>query len=211
MAACAANNYFERTSFFLILLCEIRKKDVRSKLSFAAVGGGILMGKPPFAEAEIFWYFCRKKSHLARFIHIALAVLVLASSSGIVLTKHYCQGKFRSQALFVAPESCHTTRSGQVGQPVCPFHADQSKGPTDEKKGCCDNRSAVVKSDIPLWHKLPDLSHLLTAPVPAFVCPALPEYLSFLHLRIIIRLPQWATGLPPPKYGLQVLLQVFRN
>lgn len=189
----------------------MRRKDIRSKLSFAAVGGGILMGKPLFAEAEIFRYFCRNKSHLARFIHIALAVLVLASSSGIVLTKHYCQGVFRSQALFVAPESCHTLRSEQVGQPICPFHADQSKGPADGKKGCCDDRSAVVKSDIPLWHKLPGSLYSFTAPVPAFLCTALPEYLSFFHCRILIRLPHWATGLPPPKYGLQVLLQVFRN
>jgi hypothetical protein len=42
LAACAANNYFERTLFFLILQSKMRKNNVRSKLSFAAVGGGIL-------------------------------------------------------------------------------------------------------------------------------------------------------------------------
>jgi len=46
LAACTANNYFERTSFFLILLRKMRKNDVRSKLSFTAFGGERLIAQP---------------------------------------------------------------------------------------------------------------------------------------------------------------------
>jgi len=42
----ATKLYFEQTSFFLISLREIRKKDVCSKLSFAAEGGGMLFAQP---------------------------------------------------------------------------------------------------------------------------------------------------------------------
>jgi len=147
---------------------------------------------------------------LARFVHIVLAALVMASSSGIVLTKHYCQGEFRSQALFIAPESCHSEREGKATVPVCPFHAKQSEAPGNDKKGCCDNRSAVVKSDAPQWHKLPELLSSFTGP-QLHALPALPEYLPVLKFQMVTYLPEWATGLPPPKYGLQVWLQVFRH
>jgi hypothetical protein len=46
LAASAAYNYFERTSFFLILLRKMRKNDVRSKLSFAAEGGKKFIAQP---------------------------------------------------------------------------------------------------------------------------------------------------------------------
>ena len=46
LAAGAANNYFERTSFFLILRSKMRKNDVRSKLSFTAEGGERLIAQP---------------------------------------------------------------------------------------------------------------------------------------------------------------------
>jgi hypothetical protein len=42
----ATKLYFEQTSFFLISRSEIRKKDVCSKLSFAAEGGGMLFAQP---------------------------------------------------------------------------------------------------------------------------------------------------------------------
>lgn len=145
-----------------------------------------------------------------RLVHIGLALLVLASSCGIVLTRHYCQGELRSQALFITPESCHTSHSGQTTPPACPFHAKKSKETGDGKKGCCDNRSAVLKSDIPQWHKLPNLLHSLTAPL----LPPLADVRECLYLlpASVLSYPNhWGNGLPPPKYGLHILLQVFRN
>ena len=148
---------------------------------------------------------------MARFVHIILSALVLASSSGIVLTKHYCRGEFRAQALFVTPESCHTPSSGKSDRPACPFHSNSAEVPADGEKGCCDNRSAVVKSDAPLWHKLPNLFHSLKAPLFPAGYLVLAAYRSFSRIQVTLSFAEWATGLPPPKYGLQVLLQVFRN
>jgi len=39
LAACAANNYFEETSFLIISLREMIKNDVSSKFFFAAESG----------------------------------------------------------------------------------------------------------------------------------------------------------------------------
>ncbi len=45
-AANIAKQYFERTLFSLILRSKINENSVRSKLSFAAEGGGILFTQP---------------------------------------------------------------------------------------------------------------------------------------------------------------------
>lgn len=151
-----------------------------------------------------------KMSFLARFIHIVLAVLVMASSTGIVFNKHYCRGELRAQALFFMPESCHDTGRTPSKKTPCPFHANQADVPSAfEKDGCCDNRSAIVKSGSPQWYPQPDVLPVLAEPLASFRY-FLPEYL--LHFSFDLpRLPDLTNDLPPPKYGLHIVLQVFRN
>jgi hypothetical protein len=153
--------------------------------------------------------FLYKLSLLTRFVHIVLAVLVLASSTGIVFNKHYCRGELRAQALFFTPESCHDTGRAPSKKPPCPLHADQTGSAGYKKDKCCDNRSAIVKSVLPQWFPQPD-SLPVFAGLPALSRDFLPEYL--LHFGFDLpRLPGSATGLPPPKCGLHIMFQVFRN
>jgi len=143
---------------------------------------------------------------LARFGHGVLAALLLLSSSGITLNKHFCRGELRSQALFVRPTSCHAQAA--AGRPACPFHDAAASPEEDAENGCCDERSIVLKQDGPQqvhtfgWKlSLPVLPVFLGAPSSAGLLSAAAAFCPGLN---------WGFDLPPPKVALRILFQVFR-
>jgi hypothetical protein len=79
---------------------------------------------------------------LLKSTHIVLAFILLISSTGLVMNKHYCQNQLKSVALFVAAKPCHQQKAKQA----CPMHAamDQDQ---EESKNCCDDETEYVKAD----------------------------------------------------------------
>jgi hypothetical protein len=142
---------------------------------------------------------------LARFGHGVLAALLLLSSSGITLNKHFCRGELRSQALFVRPTSCHAQAA--AGRPACPFHDAAASPEEDAENGCCDERSIVLKQDGP---------SRCTPSAGSFPCQSCRCFWVLLLLPGFFRLPRLFAraelGLrsSPPKVALRILFQVFR-
>ena len=76
-------------------------------------------------------------------LHITLAFLTLAVSSGITLNLHYCQGHLEKIALFSTPKSCHEpikSCCASKQQKAC------HKGDNHDDN-CCKNKSEFVKFD----------------------------------------------------------------
>lgn len=77
---------------------------------------------------------------IGKLLHIVLAQLLLLSSFGLVVNKHYCQDQLKSVAFFAEAKSCHT-----ANMPAnCPMHGTSDT----EDKGCCDNESEYLKADL---------------------------------------------------------------
>lgn len=77
---------------------------------------------------------------LRKVFHILLAVLVFVSSSGLVFSKHYCQGVLKNTSLFVEATPCH----GATKVAICPRHAPAQEDGIN-KKGCCDTQTDFLK------------------------------------------------------------------
>ena len=74
-----------------------------------------------------------------KLVHIILAGLVLISTTGIVVNKHYCQNQLKNIALFSKAKSCHDINKVSS----CPLHNNHQ----NEDKGCCDEETDFIKSD----------------------------------------------------------------
>ncbi|MEL7220741.1 MAG: hypothetical protein AAGJ93_05440 [Bacteroidota bacterium] len=82
---------------------------------------------------------------LAKVFHIILAFFLLLSSTGLLVSKHYCQGELKSMTLFFEAQSCHQPQKMKN----CPMHAMLSGTPDDkEQKGCCDTQMDWLKTDL---------------------------------------------------------------
>lgn len=82
---------------------------------------------------------------LAKLLHISLAILVFLSTSGLVLSKHYCGGVLKNVALFGEAASCHENNAMEA----CPLHSSMkmSEDDTSEDSSCCDTKSELLKAD----------------------------------------------------------------
>ena len=116
-----------------------------------------------------------------RILHIIVAMITLVSSTGVVLNEHYCQGKLKNAALFVKPESCHSSAK----MTACPRHHQD-----DEDKDCCSNFADYVKlkqdqqiSSLDLQVPAPPQPVAVAVSIPAELFPSntqlWPSYLSF--------------------------------
>ncbi len=73
---------------------------------------------------------------ILRILHIFLACLVLVSTTGLTINKHYCKNELKNVAFFVKAKACHETK-----KVTCPHHQ-----PTDEKP-CCENTTDYFIAD----------------------------------------------------------------
>jgi hypothetical protein len=79
---------------------------------------------------------------LRKVFHILLALLVFVSSSGLVFSKHYCQGELKNTSVFVEAAPCH----GVSKAAKCPRHAPAQEDNTGlDKKDCCDTQTDFLK------------------------------------------------------------------
>ncbi len=81
---------------------------------------------------------------IQRTTHIILALMVFFSSTGFVLNKHFCQNELKSVAIFSQAEPCHAQKTMRS----CPMHGQMEVPGSNESKGCCDDTTDYVKSDI---------------------------------------------------------------
>ena len=108
---------------------------------------------------------------LRKVLHILLAVLVFVSSSGLVFSKHYCQGVLKNTSLFTEAAPCH----GLSKMAKCPRHAPpQDDNTTLDKKGCCDTQTDFLKVEDAQLSTTADLLQLDTPALLAVLCSFLP-------------------------------------
>ena len=73
---------------------------------------------------------------IAKILHITFAFLVLLSSTGITVKKHYCQNKLENVSFLPTSGCCKTAK-----------HHACKKADTDCKKGCCSNELEYLHLD----------------------------------------------------------------
>lgn len=80
-----------------------------------------------------------------RFFAFLMAVLILVTSTGFTIDRHYCKGELKTISLFVKAKSCHEIGMGMQN---CPYHKKQENlEEKNEDKNCCSNKTEFVKSD----------------------------------------------------------------
>ena len=45
---------------------------------------------------------------IQKIVHIVLAMMVLLSSSGFIVQRHFCQNELKSVSIYLKPDHCHT-------------------------------------------------------------------------------------------------------
>ncbi|MCB0636870.1 MAG: hypothetical protein KDC54_09655 [Lewinella sp.] len=132
----------------------------------------------------------------ARIIHILVAILVFISSTGLMMSRHYCQRVLKDTAVFAHARSCHEDATVS-----CPLHGSMPiPDHDDDDDGCCDEKTSYYKVDqeqaMPLTTLfLPSPAAGLITPVfagiPVLEAASAPAYLHYkppplvceLHLR----------------------------
>lgn len=83
-----------------------------------------------------------------RIFALSMAVIMFAASVNLAVDMHFCQGKLKSVNFFGKAKTCHDMVAAQM--PSCPHHQkmlEKSADCSEEKKGCCNNRSVHIQSD----------------------------------------------------------------
>lgn len=151
---------------------------------------------------QIFVPLSKLSSLIYRAGHIALALLLFISSTGVVLNQHYCRGELKSQALFRAAPACHAAQAAAT----CPLHPHPPASDNKSAKGCCNDETEYFKSDIDQMTTASEVAvpfHSGTGPGLVRALPLLPPIaarpsLQYLHYK-------------PPQlvYNLPLRLQAF--
>ncbi|MGB0930466.1 MAG: HYC_CC_PP family protein [Chitinophagales bacterium] len=80
-------------------------------------------------------------------IHIILALLIIGTSMGLTINKHYCQNQLKGIAVFFQPPNCHDLLQSQKTS-GCKHHqapkATCKHAEKGDSKGCCSNESEYV-------------------------------------------------------------------
>jgi len=121
---------------------------------------------------------------LLRIAHITLALLILVSSTGAPLFRHYCMNRVKDVSLFAKADSC------QPDQKVCSIHSKKEDG--IQRKSCCKDQVDYLKisSDLADHFQYPNFTFDVIA-----ILPILP---SFEVLAESSELAQWLHYRPPP-------------
>ncbi|TNE48011.1 MAG: hypothetical protein EP344_19120 [Bacteroidetes bacterium] len=142
---------------------------------------------------------------MLRILHITLAASVLLSTTGISISRHYCQNRLIHTAVFVKAESCGMHASGKMQKTAQMHRCD--KHTALQQSACCrdaldQNNPGQFKQQVPFWYK--------ALSTPAAVLPDWPPIcLSFTPFTNGI-LPYLNHRPPLIAADVQVLFQVFR-
>lgn len=100
---------------------------------------------------------------MKQFFSLFLGILIVFSSMGFSLSKHYCQGELKETALFVKAKACH-----EVEKASCHKH------PTGlAQENCCNDEQDYIKGidlETSLLIKVcaPDLPAVINKPLSFF-------------------------------------------
>lgn len=87
---------------------------------------------------------------VARIFHIILAALLMISSSGLLINKHFCQDRLKDIRLFAKAKPCHVASAKSDNHqhpPSCPFHPAKQKDDTSNNS-CCEDESSFLKLEV---------------------------------------------------------------
>ena len=81
---------------------------------------------------------------LKKATHIILALLILGTSMGLTINKHYCQNQLKGMSIFFEPPNCHDLQASKTKG--CKHHQKATKlickhSQKNDAKGCCNNES----------------------------------------------------------------------
>ncbi len=150
-----------------------------------------------------------KDYFLYRSIAIMMAVVVLFTSTGFAMDRHFCQGELKSVAFFGQAESCHSMDK----MTECPHHRQMAchtqkgaKSPGIDKDDCCQNETILMELDVDsVTADFADLTtnqvHFVWAFVQAFVQPVILH--KSVAKKFVILKP------PLPERDYQVLFESF--
>jgi len=137
------------------------------------------------------------------FLHTALSLWMLLSTSGLILNKHFCRNELQKFSLFVEAEDCHRADSSDL----CPLHHTASHDNPDHEKenDCCENQTDLFKLDevktSETWNVYDGAKLKLLAIALVSIKYYLPSSISF---------PSFLHYKPPPLVcNLPVRLQTF--
>ena len=87
---------------------------------------------------------------LKKTIHIILCLAILASSSGILISKHYCLDELVDVALFGEAKSCQESRTDAT--------VPDTSSPIIQKKSCCKDEISFEKIEDSAENVIADFS-----------------------------------------------------
>ncbi len=83
-----------------------------------------------------------KISHLIKkTIHIGLALIILLSSSGLMINKHFCQNVLVDASFYTEASSCHEGKEAYLA----PLRSSNKSGEELDKNNCCKDVSSFLK------------------------------------------------------------------
>ncbi len=87
-----------------------------------------------------------------------IGVIVL-STTGVSISKHFCNGKIKDIALFHQADPCEHNNTSNAIQ--CPIHDDMVIYLNDKNRDCCTNTTELIKDEYPQINvkpfEIPDL------------------------------------------------------
>jgi hypothetical protein len=87
------------------------------------------------------------KRYTYRIVALTLALLVLATSVGVSIDVHYCQGKAKSFSLFGTAESCCQLTVTEETENCATYLSDSDAKTQLTRKKCCHNKRDLLKAD----------------------------------------------------------------
>ncbi len=124
--------------------------------------------------------FLRYKS-----LPIILSLLVLTAGSGLLITKHFCEGNLKSISLLPAKKSCCSST---------------------EESPCCNNTTQLIQADVDL--QITPLTNIDFSSIALFTTQNFTEYIEAKHplASVFVYLPQKI----PPLLGKDICILMQR-
>ena len=98
---------------------------------------------------------------ITRVLNIILATVVLFSSTGFIVSNHYCQNELKGTSLFIPVEGC----DDMPVKTSCSSDKNSCSNHTGDDGNCCDNERTYYKLDQDQQVQTFELNNLLKNPV----------------------------------------------
>lgn len=140
---------------------------------------------------------------VSKALHILVLCCIVFSTTGVMVSHHYCRNELKRTTIFGSAADCHTTTKSHCGKMMASCHQKNQS-----KKKCCHNEAEFYKldQDQQIQHSQ---VHPLKQPKSLALLPAIPLAVSAAQPFLV---PVAYLHFKPPILftDLQGLLQVFR-